>query len=62
METCRTPAAATTRRYCQAGGRMPLAVVAKLVDAHHGSVTIDSQPGSGASLLVRFPLARTPAR
>jgi signal transduction histidine kinase len=44
------------------GSGLGLAVVAKLVEAHGGSVTVDSQPGSGTSLLLKFPLARTPAR
>jgi signal transduction histidine kinase len=42
------------------GSGLGLAVVAKFVEAHGGSVAVDSQPGSGTSLLLKFPLSPTP--
>ena len=43
------------------GSGLGLAVVAKFVEAHGGSVAVDSQPGSGTSLLLKFPLSPTPS-
>jgi two-component system OmpR family sensor kinase len=41
-----------------AGGTgLGLAIVASLVAAHHGTVTVDSAPGQGATFRVRLPLA-----
>jgi two-component system OmpR family sensor kinase len=41
-----------------AGGTgLGLAIVASLVAAHHGTVTVDSSPGEGATFRVRLPLA-----
>lgn len=39
-----------------AGSGIGLAVVAQLVDAHGGSVAVDSQPGIGTSIVLSFPL------
>jgi signal transduction histidine kinase len=40
-----------------AGSGIGLAVVKELVDAHGGTVIVDSPPGGGARFVVRFPLA-----
>jgi two-component system sensor histidine kinase BaeS len=37
------------------GTGIGLAIVAELVDAHHGTVSVDSAPGSGTTITVRLP-------
>ena len=39
------------------GAGIGLAVVADLVHAHHGNVTLDSMPGAGSTFTVTMPLA-----
>src|SRR3954463_16378631 len=40
------------------GTGLGLAIVKKIIDEHHGSVAIDSQPARGASVTVLLPLAK----
>jgi signal transduction histidine kinase len=46
------------RRYQGAG--IGLALVKELVEAHQGSVSVESRPGTGTTMNVRFPIADTP--
>jgi signal transduction histidine kinase len=39
-----------------------LALVKRFVDYFGGNVTVDSQPGAGATLHLRLPLTASPAR
>jgi two-component system sensor histidine kinase BaeS len=41
-----------------AGAGLGLAIVRDLVEAHDGTVTLESQPGTGTVIRFRFPLAR----
>jgi signal transduction histidine kinase len=44
------------------GSGLGLAIVASIVRAHHGTVTLDSEPGHGARFVIRLPLTgRSPA-
>jgi nitrogen fixation/metabolism regulation signal transduction histidine kinase len=40
------------------GTGLGLAIVKKIVDEHHGAVTIENRPASGASVSVLLPLAK----
>jgi signal transduction histidine kinase len=40
-----------------AGTGLGLAVVTQLVEAHHGTVQVDSRPGQGTTFIVRLPAA-----
>jgi len=40
------------------GTGLGLAIVKKIVDEHHGAVTIENRPSSGASVSVLLPLAK----
>ncbi|MGB9611944.1 MAG: ATP-binding protein, partial [Bryobacteraceae bacterium] len=42
------------------GVGLGLAVSAKIIDDHGGTITVDSEPGQGATFLVTLP-ARRPA-
>jgi signal transduction histidine kinase len=47
-----------TPRDRQAGGAgLGLSIVAQIVEAHHGSVTVGDAPGGGAQFVVELPLA-----
>lgn len=39
------------------GTGLGLAIVASIADAHHGTVTLDTHPGSGATFTLQLPLA-----
>jgi signal transduction histidine kinase len=39
------------------GAGLGLSIVKKIVDAHHGSVTVEDSPGRGAKFTMRFPLS-----
>jgi two-component system sensor histidine kinase PilS (NtrC family) len=43
------------------GTGLGLAVVQRVVDAHGGSVSVQSSPGAGARFVVRLPPAAAPA-
>ncbi|WP_264888154.1 ATP-binding protein, partial [Dietzia sp. NCCP-2495] len=40
------------------GSGLGLAIVQALVEAHHGTVGVDTSPGRGATFRVRLPRAR----
>jgi nitrogen fixation/metabolism regulation signal transduction histidine kinase len=40
------------------GTGLGLAIVKKIVDEHHGAVTIENRPSRGASVSVLLPLAK----
>ena len=39
------------------GSGLGLATVRKIIDAHHGSISCDSEPGRGTRFLISFPPA-----
>jgi signal transduction histidine kinase len=41
----------------QRGLGLGLSLVKAIVEAHHGTVTVETQPGAGATFIVRLPLA-----
>ena len=45
------------RTRSRGGSGLGLAIVASLVHAHHGEITLDSEPGKGATFVIRLPLA-----
>jgi len=50
---------ADTSRARETGGTgLGLSIVASIVEALHGSVTVDETPGGGATFHVAFPLAQ----
>ena len=49
----------TARRERPDGLGLGLAIVKQVVDAHGGSISIDSQPGEGTSVVVTLPEAQT---
>ena len=46
-----------SRTRASGGSGLGLSIVAALVSAHHGSVSVDETPGGGATLRVALPLA-----
>jgi two-component system OmpR family sensor kinase len=42
------------------GAGLGLAIVAAIVEAHHGTVRLDTSPGRGATFTVTLPLLGTP--
>jgi two-component system OmpR family sensor kinase len=47
----------TSRTRASGGSGLGLSIVAALVAAHHGTVTVDDTPGGGATFRVQLPLA-----
>ncbi|HYI26058.1 MAG TPA: HAMP domain-containing sensor histidine kinase [Thermomicrobiales bacterium] len=45
------------RTRSRGGSGLGLAIVASLVHAHQGEITLDSEPGNGATFVIRLPLA-----
>ena len=45
-----------SRRRSEGGNGLGLSIVKKIVDLHHGSVRVDSQPGQGATFTVTLPV------
>jgi two-component system OmpR family sensor kinase len=45
-----------SRSRASGGAGLGLAIVAAIVDAHDGSVTVDSEPGRGTTITIRLPL------
>jgi signal transduction histidine kinase len=41
------------------GAGLGLSIVKKIVEAHHGSITVEDAPGRGARFIMRFPLLVT---
>jgi two-component system phosphate regulon sensor histidine kinase PhoR len=45
-----------SRRHSEGGNGLGLSIAKKVVDLHHGSIAVLSQPGSGATFIVELPL------
>ena len=43
------------------GSGLGLTLVKQIVEAHHGTVDIESEPGRGSTFSIRFPLQSTEA-
>ncbi len=54
-------ARASARRGSEAGFGLGLAIVQAIVQAHHGTVQVQSTPGHGSAFELRLPLAPVPA-
>ena len=52
---------ASATRQVIPGTGLGLTITKAIVDAHHGSITVDSQEGKGAAFTVRLPLLAVPA-
>lgn len=46
---------ARARQPVQGGSGLGLSIARELVEAHHGTITIESQPGTGTTVLIRLP-------
>lgn len=51
----------TSRSRVAGGAGLGLAIAKAIVDAHHGSITVQSEPGRGATFTVRLPAGPGPA-
>lgn len=45
-----------TRNRRTGGSGLGLSIIASIVDAHHGSIAVETAPGEGAAFVVRLPL------
>jgi two-component system sensor histidine kinase FlrB len=43
------------------GTGLGLPIAARILEAHGGSISVDSEPGKGARFILRLPRRRTPA-
>ena len=48
-----------SRSRASGGAGLGLAIVAAIVAAHDGSVTVDSSPGGGTTIVIRLPREHT---
>jgi len=51
--------AAEARSRAAGGAGLGLSIAREIVDAHHGTLTIESEPGAGTTVTPRLPLAGT---
>ena len=50
------------RIFCEKGGAaLGLAIAVRLAELHEGRALIQSQPGTGTSIMIELPLAKAPA-
>ena len=47
-----------SRRSSEGGSGLGLSIAKKVVELHHGSITVQSQPGAGATFVVELPAER----
>ena len=48
------------RRSSEGGSGLGLSIAKKVVELHHGSITVQSRPGAGATFLVELPAKQPP--
>jgi two-component system, OmpR family, sensor kinase len=46
-----------SRARASAGSGLGLAIVRSVIEAHHGTVTLETAPGAGATFTIRLPIA-----